>query len=83
MSADIDDGDICVQKTIDISDCKTMFQVMRKTKLVGGEAMVEAIKRIAKGTLEPRKNDTANGSYYTWPTVEQAKDFRKRGRRLV
>ena len=83
MSADIDDGDICVQKSIDISDCKTMFQLMRKTKLVGGEAMVEAIERVTNGTLEPRKNDTENGSYFTWPTVEQAKEFRKKGYSLV
>ena len=83
MSADIDDGDICVQKSIDISDCKTMFQLMRKTKLVGGEAMVEAIERVTNGTLESRKNDTENGSYFTWPTVKQAKEFRKKGYKLV
>lgn len=83
MSADIDDGDICVQKSIDISDCKTMFQIMRKTKFIGGEAMVEAIERVTNGTLEPRKNDTKNGSYFTWPTVEQTKEFRKKGYKLV
>lgn len=83
MSTNIDDGDICVQKSTDISDCKTMFQLMRKTKFVGGEAMVEAIERVSKGTLEPRKNNTENGSYFTWPTIEQAKVFRKRGLRLV
>ena len=82
MSAAIDDGDICVQKSVDISDCKNMFQLMGKTKLVGGEAMVEAIERVANGTLESRKNDTENGSYFSWPTVEQAKDFRKKGKKL-
>lgn len=83
MSEDIDDGDICVQKSVDISDCKTMFELMKRTKLVGGEAMVEAVQRIEDGTLSPRKNDTENGSYFTWPTVEQAKEFRKSGKKLV
>lgn len=83
MSAAIDDGDICVQKEVDISDCRTMFQVMGKTKLVGGEAMVEAIRRVTDGTLETRKNDTENGRYFTWPTVEQAKQFRKQGKKLI
>lgn len=83
MSKDIDDGDICVQKSVDISDCKTMFELMRKTKLVGGEAMVEAIEKIAEGTLSPRKNDTENGSYFTWPTIAEAKEFRKSGKKLV
>lgn len=83
MSKDIDDGDICVQKEIDISDCNTMFQIMKKTKLVGGEAMVEAIKNIQNGTLITKENDTENGSYFTWPTLEEAKEFRKKGKRLI
>lgn len=83
MSAAIDDGDICVQRSVDISDCRTMFDVMGKTKLVGGEAMVEAIERITNGTLTPRKNHTEEGRYFTWPTVEQARDFRKQGKKLI
>lgn len=82
MSADIDDGDICVQKSTDISNCRTMFQLMQKTKKVGGEAMVEAILHITNGTLKPTKNDTKNGRYFTWPTVEQAKVFRAKGKKF-
>ena len=83
MSADIDDGDISVQRSVDISDCKTMFQLMRKTKLAGGEAMVEAVERVSNGTLTPRKNDVRNGSYFTWPTAEQAGEFRRKGYKLI
>ncbi len=83
MSAAIDDGEICLQGSVDISDCQTMFQLMRKTKELGGELIVQTIQKIADGTLEPRPNDTKNGSYFTWPTIEQAKDFRKKGKRLV
>lgn len=82
MSADIDDGDICLQGRVDISDCKTMFQLMKKTKELGGELIVESIRRIADGTLTPRPNDTKNGSYFSWPSVEQAKTFRRRGKKL-
>jgi len=83
MSTAIDDGDICVQKSVGISDCRTMFQLICRTKKAGGEAMVEAINRIADGTIERRKNDTENGSYFTWPTAEQAREFRKKGKKLV
>lgn len=82
MSKDIDDGDICVQGSVDISDCKTMFQLMKKTKELGGELIVEAIKKYTDGTIVTRKNDTENGSYYTWPTKEQAIEFRRKGKRL-
>lgn len=83
MSADIDDGDICLQGSVDISDCQTMFQLMKKTKELGGDLICESIRQIATGTLRPRPNDTKNGSYFTWPTLEQAREFRKRGKRLV
>ena len=60
-----------------------MFELMKKTKLLGGELMVKTIQQYTDGTVQTRKNDTASGSYFTWPTVEQARDFRKRGKRLV
>ena len=83
MSADIDDGDIIEQGSVDLTDCRSMFRLMKKTKTLGGELMVRAIEDIAKGTVRPRKNETAKGSYFTWPTVEQAREFRARGKRLI
>ena len=83
MSADIDDGDICEQGTVDISDCKSMFQLMKKTKTLGGELMVKTIMKATEGEIETRPNKTEEGSYFTWPTVEQARAFRKKGKRLI
>ena len=83
MSAKIDDGDIIEQGEVDLSDCNTMFKEMKKTKELGGELMVKAIKEIAEGTVTVTKNDTTKGRYFTWPTVEQAKEFRKKGKRLI
>ncbi len=82
MSADIDDGDICLQDSVDISNCKTMFQLIKKTKELGGELICECIRQISAGNLKTRPNDTESGSYFTWPTVSQARDFRKRGKKL-
>lgn len=83
MSAKIDDGDIIEQGEVDLSDCRTMFQEMKKTKTLGGELMVKAIQEITDGTVNVRKNDTTKGRYFTWPTVEQAKEFRKKGKKLI
>lgn len=83
MSAAIDDGDIVIQESIDISDCKTMFQIINRTKEKGGELMVKAINKIASGDLSTTPNKTEEGSYFNWPTFEQAKEFRRQGKRLV
>ena len=83
MSADIDDGDICKQGSIDISDCNTMFELMKKTKLLGGDLMVDVIKDFTNDVVEKIPNKTEEGSYYSWPTVAQAKEFRKNGKKLI
>lgn len=83
MSAKIDDGDIIKQGTVDISDCKTMFQLMKKTKQLGGELMVQAINDIADNDVTVTKNEVEKGRYFTWPTKEQGREFVKKGYRLI
>ena len=63
--------------------CKSMFQLMKKTKKLGGELMVQAIEDIENGNVSVMRNDTSNGRYFTWPTVEQAREFRKNGCKLI
>lgn len=83
MSEKIDDGDIIVQERIDLKNCKTMFELMQRTKKTGGELMVKAVLLLAEGKVIPVKNETSNGSYYSWPSKEQAYEFRKNGGKLI
>ncbi len=83
MSRKIDDGDILLQDSVDISDCKSMYRLIRKTKQLGGRLMAQAIQEIAEGRVQPRPNNTGEGRYFTWPGKEDAKAFRKRGCRLI
>lgn len=83
MSEKIDDGDIVAQKKIYIGDCKSMFELMRRTKEIGGNLMVEALKALESGALNRKPNLTAKGRYFTWPTKEQSKMFRKKNKRLI
>lgn len=83
MSEKIDDGDIFVQGKADISMCNSMFEIMKKTKELGGDLIVEAIKLCTENKIETRANIATEGRYFTWPTIEQARDFRKQGKRLI
>lgn len=82
MSEKIDDGSIVKQGSVDISDCRSMFSLIGKTKKLGGILMAEAIKDIAENKVEAVPNDTSSGRYFTWPTKEQAKEFMKKGYRF-
>jgi folate-dependent phosphoribosylglycinamide formyltransferase PurN len=83
MSAEIDDGDIVAQEKVYIGDCKSMFKLMERTKGVGGEMMVKAIKALESATLEKKSNIASEGRYFTWPTAEQGKAFRSKKKRLI
>jgi len=83
MSEKIDDGDIIIQETVSIGNCYTMFDVMSKTKKLGGELMLKAIRMIDDGHMTTKNNCIQEGRYFSWPTSEQAREFRKKGNRLI
>lgn len=83
MSERIDDGGIIKQGEIDIRDCKTMMSLIAKTKKLGGQLMVEAITDISNDNVVVKPNNAKDGRYFTWPTQEEAKLFRKKGKSLI
>lgn len=83
MDDKIDNGGILAQGKIQIDPGMSMFQLIRKTKKVGGDLMCRVLERIAAGQVETLPNDCSKGSYFSWPTVEQMLEFRRRGGRLV
>ena len=83
MSAAIDDGSIILQDKISLEGCKTMFDVMNKTKELGGDLMVKAILSIKNQTVVIKPNNTSEGQYYTWPKIEESRKFLRNGKRLV
>ena len=83
MSEQIDDGDIVAQQKVYIGDCKSIFELVRRTKEVGGDLMVKVIRDLENGSLQRRPNVAAEGRYFTWPTAEQGRIFRKKNKRLI
>ncbi len=83
MSKHIDDGSIIMQDQISLKECKSILEVMNRTKELGGRLMVEAILAIENQTVVPKPNISSEGRYFTWPTTEQAKEFRRNKKRLV
>jgi methionyl-tRNA formyltransferase len=83
MSEKIDDGRILLQDKVPISDCRTIFEVIRRTKVLGGDLVVKAISKIENGDLSTIVNDSSKGHYYSWPTNVDTKTFREKGLRLI
>ena len=83
MDAEIDNGGILAQVEVDIRGLRTMSDVLDATKRAGGELMVDTLRRMRRGPLPVLPNPVEAGSYFTWPTEEEARAFRGKGLSLA
>lgn len=83
MDSKIDNGKILGQKEVAISSKESIFSLILKTKEIGGELMCEVLREIHADKMVPKDNNTDNGSYFSWPKVEDFKDFKKHGGKLI
>lgn len=81
MDEGIDSGPILVQKVIPIKE-RVQSKLIRETKLIGIECIVEAIEKIESGQATYIENDDKNSSYYSFPSKMDVKDFLASGARF-
>jgi len=77
----IDSGPVLVQKKVEIGD-KTLEELIRRTKKVGMDAIIEAIELIHQDDYKLIENDASQMSYYSFPTKRDVKYFLKSGKRF-
>jgi methionyl-tRNA formyltransferase len=77
----IDTGKIVLQAEIPIPQRTTMDHMLRVTKIKGAELMLEAVKQIADGTAKTWY-PADKGTYFSFPTRESYRQFRRFGYRL-
>lgn len=82
MDRKLDNGEIILQRAVDIHPDDTLFSLIARTKSVGAELLLEAMDQIEKGTVRPKPNDDSKATYFSFPTREDARKFRKIGRRF-
>lgn len=83
MDSKIDNGKILGQKEVAILPDETIFSLIKKTKEIGGEVMCNVLRNINSGKMTPKDNHPEMGSYFSWPKVEDFKDFKNQGGRLI
>jgi methionyl-tRNA formyltransferase len=79
----IDEGRIILQKEVDIHLSETLDSLIKRTKRIGAHFMHEAIAMIKSGNVQYIKNVGTEGSYFSFPTREDVKEFRARGKRIL
>ena len=82
MNEKLDDGRIILQEPVAIEPGETLNSLIRRTKLIGAHVMVRAIEALRTGTAAPRENPATEGTYFSFPTRADVREFRHRGYRV-
>lgn len=77
----IDSGPIVVQQIVDIGD-KTQEQLIRETKKIGMRCIAVALDLLESEKPTLIENDAGQATYFSFPTAEDVKAFRKNGARF-
>jgi len=83
MNEKIDEGRIILQRELDILPGETLDSLIKRSKRLGAELMVEALMRLRSGSVSYQGNRVEEGSYYSFPSREDVKGFRRRGGRIM
>lgn len=78
----IDSGPIIVQKEVEILPHESQQSLIKRTKKIGMDAIIEAIEKIRNNDLNLLPNNDDEMTYYSFPTKEDVKEFRKAGKKF-
>jgi methionyl-tRNA formyltransferase len=79
VDENIDSGPILVQEELHIGNL-THQQLIKKTKKMGMDAIIVALKRLKKGGYKLLVNSDQHSTYFSFPTAEDVKKFKDQGK---
>lgn len=82
LSDKLDNGDILNQREIAISPDETWDSLVKKSKAIGAEALVETIRQIKNGSVTRQENPDEQATYFSFPTIQDRKAFMAAGKRF-
>lgn len=77
----IDSGPIILQEKVEIGQ-KTHQQLIKETKQIGMNLILKSIDLIDKNELKLIENPELEKSYYSFPTPEDVKEFKRQGKKF-
>lgn len=77
----IDTGPILVQRSIQLGQI-SLFELIRATKIMGMEAILDAIRLVKTDQFRLKENEGNDATYFSFPTREDVKEFLRDGNRL-
>lgn len=79
MNAKVDDGPILLQESTPIEPGESQASLMIRCKQIGGRMLAGTLNLLDRGAAPGRPNPREEATYFSFPTREQAREFRRRG----
>ena len=79
----IDAGGVLGTAECAIREHDSLNRVITETKREGARLLIRVLGEVAAGSATARPLDMGDASYYSFPKHDDAKDFRRRGHRLL
>jgi len=83
INAGVDDGEILLQRETPIERGESLDSLIKKTKRFGAGLIVETVRMIKTDTLSPMPNSKEEATYFSFPTKDDVREFKRRGHRLI
>ena len=83
MVEKLDAGDIILQRPVPIQPEDSLHDLMVRSKVIGVEALLEAIGQIEQGRVVRRAMDPSQATYFSFPKRADAEKLRRMGRALL
>jgi len=78
----IDAGDVLIQRRYEIGPDDSLDGLIIRSKRIGAEMVVDAVKMIESGKVKTRTLNMKKGRYFGWPKKSDIKRFIEKGRRF-
>ena len=83
MVAKVDEGAALLQEQLAIEPGETLDHLIRRSKRHGAHCMACVLRQIASSSYVPIPLDSSKSSYFTFPTIAEIREFRRRGFRAI
>jgi methionyl-tRNA formyltransferase len=80
LGAKLDDGDIILQREVEILPDDTWESLVCKNKAAGAQALIDAVRHIKDGSVKRKSNLEEEATYFSFPTAKDRKAFIQAGR---
>jgi len=83
MNAKVDDGAALFQGELEIEPEESLDHLIQRSKRHGAHCMARVLSQIASQTQTTITLDPDRASYFTFPTIDEMREFRRRGLRAI